>query len=163
MYVNLYPNKQLKRTKQVLLWSGLFLLIGGVAALLSEFATEEPSRWGWALAACLVSLTGIFWVAAGAGKLYMKDAYFSMTPEKISYRLNLFTAERIIYWNSIDSIQASQHTLLFELKDGGQVVMRLGNIQSNRIANHVSVSIQLAAIDQNVEVNGVPAYAQKVV
>ncbi|WP_461491920.1 hypothetical protein [Pontibacter sp. HJ8] len=153
----------MKRTKQVLLWSGLFLLIGGLVALLNEFTAQEQPRWGWTLAACLVSLTGGFWVAAGAGKLYLKDVYFSMTPEKISYRLNFFTAERVIYWNSIDSIQASQHTLLFELKDGGQVVMRLGNIQSNRIANHVSVSVQLAAIEQNVEVNGVPAQAQKVV
>lgn len=160
MYVNLYPTKQLKRTKRSLLWSGLFLLCGGLVALLSEFG--DGLRWGWALAALLICLTGFIWVAVGVGRIHLKDMYFSMTPERISYRLSLYGPERVIFWNSIDSIQTSEHTVVFDLQNGEQVVMRLGNIQCSRTANHVSVSIQLAAIEQNVEVNKVPVQSQKV-
>ncbi|MDX5418966.1 MAG: hypothetical protein LPK09_07100 [Hymenobacteraceae bacterium] len=162
MYVNLYPNKALKKTKQVLLWAGAFILIGGLAALLSELTMQEQPRWAWLMAACLLIVSAAWAIAVGAGKLHLKDAYFSMTPERISYRLNLYSPERVIYWNNIDSIQASEHTLLFDLKDSNQVVMRLGNIQCSRTANHVSVSIQLAAVQQHVEVNQVSLHTQKV-
>lgn len=161
MYVNLYPNKALRKTKQVLLWAGLFMLCGGLGALVSEWVAQDQVRWGWALAAILVSMAGTWAVAVGADKLSLKDAYFSMTPERISYRLSLFGPERVMYWDNIDCIQASEHTLLFELKDSEQVVMRLGNIQCSRTANHISVSIQLAAIEQQVEVNQVKAPALK--
>ncbi|MBD1396737.1 hypothetical protein H9Q13_06120 [Pontibacter sp. JH31] len=162
MYVNLYPNQALKRTKRVLLWGGAFMLLGGVVALLSEMVWQEQPRWAWVMATCLLIASAAWAMAVGAGKLHLKDAYFSMTPERISYRLNLYSPERVIYWSSIDSIQASIHTLVFELKDSKQVVMRLGNIQCNQTANHVSVSIQLAAVQQQVEVNQVKPKAQQV-
>ncbi|WP_018479370.1 hypothetical protein [Pontibacter roseus] len=162
MYVNLYPAQQLKRTKRVLLWSGVFLLCGGVLAVLHEVALEEPTHWGRVIAAGLVLGAGAVCAAIGLDRIPLRDAYFSMTPERIKYRLRLFGPEREIQWQSIDSIQASEHTVLIELKDGSQAVMRLGNIQCSRTANHVSVSLQLAAIEQNVEVNKVPANAQKI-
>jgi hypothetical protein len=162
MYVNLYPNKELKKTKKALLLGGMFMFCGGMYALLRELNMDGQLRWEWIVAAVLIGVGGAWGIAVGAGKLQLKDAYFSMTPERISYRLNFYRAERIIYWNSIDAIQASEHSLFFELKNSEQVVLRLGNVQSSKIANHVSVSIQLAAIQQNVEVNQIASHSQKV-
>ena len=162
MYVNLYPNKKLKQTKQAMTWGGLLLLGGGLVALANEVAVQEQVRWGWLAAAILVSSMGAFWLALGTGKLHLKDAYFSMTPERISYRLSVYGPERVIYWQSIDSIQTTEHAIVFELKSGEQIVMRLGSIQFSNIAKHVSVSIQLAAMEQNVEVNGVAASSYKI-
>lgn len=162
MYVNLYPNKELKKTKNGLLWSGAFLLCGGLFLLLGEAVAHTDIRWGWAAASAVVSLLGASGVAVGTGRIHLKDAFFSMTPERISYRLTLYGQERTIYWDAIDCIQASEHTLVLELKDGKHTTLRLGHIQDKRIANHVSVSIQLAAIQQNVEVNQVVRHAQRV-
>ncbi|MBX0332747.1 hypothetical protein K3G39_05810 [Pontibacter sp. HSC-14F20] len=162
MYVNLYPNKALKRTRRILLWSGILLLCGGLSALFGEFVARDEIRWGWAGGALIVSAVGMLGFAVGAGYLQLKDAFFSMTPERISYRLTLYGTEQTIYWDTIDSIHASEHALVFELKDSRQMIMRLGHIQSPEIANHVSVSIQLAAIQQHVEVNQVPVSAQQV-
>lgn len=162
MYVNLYPTKELKKTKRVLLWGGIFFLCGGLSVLLSELVAQSQIRWGWTAAAIMLCAAGACCMAVGTGRFHLKDAFFSMTPERISYRLTLYGAEQVIYWESIDSIQASEHTLVFELKDSNQVRMRLGHIQSPQIANHVSVSIQLAAIEQKVEVNQVITHAQRV-
>lgn len=162
MYVNLYPNKELKRTKQILLWSGILLLGGGLAALIGEFVTREEFRLAWAVGGLVVSAIGALGFAVGAGYVQLKDAYFSMTPERIAYRLTLYGAEQTIYWDSIDSILATEHTLVFDLKDSRQFVMRLGHIQNPEIARHVSVSVQLAAVQQQVEVNQVPVSAQRV-
>ncbi|WP_299987206.1 hypothetical protein [uncultured Pontibacter sp.] len=162
MYVNLYPNKELKKTKRVLLWIGILMLCGGLSALFVEFVAREEVRWSWAGGALAVSIIGMLGFAVGASYIRLKDAYFSMTPERIAYRLTLYGAEHTIYWDAIDSIQASEHALVFDLKDSEQLIMRLGHIQSPEIANHVSVSIQLAAIQQHVEVNQVPVSAQHV-
>jgi hypothetical protein len=162
MYVNLYPNKELKKTKKILLWGGIGLLCGGIGALLSELVAQPLIRWDWAAAAALVSTLGAFAIAIGMDWFLLKDTYFSMTPERIRYRLSFFGPERTLFWDAIDSIQASEHRLVFELKDSNQVVMRLGHIQDARVANHVSVSIQLAAVQQNIEVNQVPVHFQKV-
>lgn len=162
MYVNLYPHKELKRTKQILLWTGILLFCGGLSALIVEFIAREEIRWVWAGGALLVGAVGALGFAVGAGYIQLKDAYFSMTPERIAYRLTLYGPEHTIYWDSIDSIQATEHTLVFDLKDSKQKIMRLGHIQSPDIANHVSVSVQLAAIQQQVEVNQVPVSAQRI-
>lgn len=162
MYVNLYPHKELKKTRQLLLWTGILLLCGGLTALAGELIAREEIRWVWAVGALVVSAIGSLGFAVGAGHLQLKDAYFSMTPERIAYRLTLYGTEHTIYWDTIDSIQATAHTLVFDLKDSRQVIMRLGHIQSRETANHVSVSIQLAAIQQQVEVNKVPVSAQGV-
>lgn len=162
MYVNLYPNKELKKTKKILLWTGILLICGGLSALVGEFIAREEIRWSWVAAATLVSMLGGLGLAVGSGYLHLKDAFFSMTPERISYRLTLYGAEHTIYWETIDSIQASENALVFELKDSRQQIMRLGQIQSNKIANHVSVSIQLAAIQQKIEVNQVATRRQRV-
>ncbi|PVY43278.1 hypothetical protein [Pontibacter virosus] len=162
MYVNLYPNKELKKTKQILLWAGILMFCGGLSALIGEFIAREEIRWTWMAGALVVSAIGLLGFAVGAGYVQLKDAYFSMTPERIAYRLTLYGAEQTIYWDTIDSIQATEQALIFDLKDSRQLVMRLGHIQSPEIANHVSVSIQLAAIQQQVEVNQVPVSAQRV-
>lgn len=160
MYVNLYPYKALKRTKKILLWGGVAMLCGGLAALLGEFVAQDQVRWGWAVAAGLVSGLGAFGFGLGAGYARLNDVYFSMTPERISYRLHFFAPAHTLAWEAIDSIQASKSILVFELKDSKQLVMRLGHIQDPKIANHVSVSIQLAAMQQYIEVNQVPAHTQ---
>lgn len=162
MYVNLYPHKTLKRTKKMLLWGGLALLCGGLAALAREFVGEEEIRLGWALAAVAVSVAGMAGGSAGAGYVPLNDAYFSMTPERISYRLHFFASECTLPWSSIDSIQASENMLVFDLKDSEQQIMRLGHIQDPNIANHVSVSVQLAAMQQLIEVNQVATPAKQV-
>jgi hypothetical protein len=162
MYVNLYPYKALKRTKKALLWGGVAMLCGGMATLLGEFVAQEHIRWGWAIAASLVSVVGAFGFGLGAGYARLNDVYFSMTPERISYRLHFFATVRTLPWDAIDCIQASENTLAFELKDSNQIIMRLGHIQDPKIANHVSVSIQLAAMHQQIEVNQVSAHAHQI-
>ena len=159
MYVNLYPYKALKRTKKILLWGGVAMLFGGLVALAGEFVVQDHVRWGWAIAASLVSGLGAFGFGLGAGYARLSDVYFSMTPERINYRLHFFAAAHTLQWDTIDCIQASENRLVFELKDSKQLVMRLGHIQDPKIANHVSVSIQLAAMQQQIEVNQVPAHA----
>lgn len=155
MYISLYPAKQLERAKEKMLWLGLFMLSGGMAAFLHDIAIREETRWYWVGAALVIGLTGILFVAIGTDRIHLKEAYFSITPSRISYRLHLFSNERMIYWQQIAGIQVSERYVLFDLNSGRQVLLRLKSIQSNNAASHVATCLQMAALEHNVSVNGV--------
>ena len=155
MYINLVSAKEVEKAKESMLWLGLFMLSGGMAALLNDMVLQEHTRWGWAGGAFLVSLIGVMLVAVGLNKVQLKDPYFSITPAKISYRLSLLGSERMIYWQYVTSIQVSDRYILFDLNSGRQILLRLKAIQSSNKANHIAVSIQTAALKNKVSINGV--------
>ncbi|MHC2993682.1 hypothetical protein OB13_19660, partial [Pontibacter sp. HJ8] len=154
MYISLYTAKQLDEIKEKMLWLGLFMLSGGLAALFNDMVVQA-TRWDWVIAAFLVSLTGAGLVAIGVDKLPLKDAYFSITTARISYRLNLYSQERMIYWRQIAGIQVSDRFILIDLNSGRQVLLRLRTIQNSNTAHQIAVNVQLAALERNVTVNGV--------
>lgn len=155
MYISLYSAKQLKKAKETMLWLGLFMLSGGLAALLHNIVIRDETRWYWAGAALVIGLIGVLLVAIGTDRVHLKEAYFSITPARISYRLHLFSHERMIYWQQISGIQVSERYVLFDLNSGRQVLLRLNAIQSSNAASHVATSVQRAALEHNVTVNGV--------
>lgn len=155
MYVNLYPGKHLQATKRSLLLMGLFLFFGGGYALLREFLWIGSFREGWALASGALMLFGLISIAYGTERFHFKDVYFSMTPQRIKYRLALFGAEKVVEWQQIQELQISSHQINFKLKGGDVAKMRLSTIQSPQLARHVSRSIHLAALEQGVMVNGI--------
>jgi hypothetical protein len=155
MYIHLYTSKQLQEIKERMLWLGLFMLSGGMAALLHNLVLQDPPRWYWAGAALLVTLAGILLVAVGTGRVPMKEAYCCITSGSVSYRLGLLRHEHIIYWQHVNQVQVSDKCILFDLNSGRQVAMQLGSIQSSNIAGHIATSLQLAALKQNIALNGV--------
>lgn len=157
MYISLYTARQLEQIREKMLWLGLFMLSGGLASLLYNLMLQEGVgvRWYWAAAACIVAVSGAVFVALGTGKLQLKEAYFSITPVMISYRLHLFSQERMIYWQQVTGVQVSERYVLFDLNSGGQVLLRLSSLQSDNVARHVATSLQTTALERNISVNGV--------
>lgn len=162
MYISLYTARQLDKIKEKTLWLGLFMLSGGLAALLHDVALQV-ARWDWAVAAFVVSLAGAMLIAIGVAKLPLKTAYFSITAARISYRLSLYGKERMIYWQQISGIQVSDRFMLIDLSSGRQVLLRLGTLQNNNAAHRIAVSMQVAALERNVTLNGVKFYSPKAV
>ena len=155
MYINLISSKEIEKAKESMLWLGLFMLSGGMAALLNDMVVQEHTRWGWAGAAFLISLIGVVLVATGLDKVQLKDPYFAITPARISYRLSPLGRERMIYWQHVTGVQVSDRYILFDLISGRQILLRLKAIQSSNIASQVAVSVQTAALKHKVSVNGV--------
>jgi hypothetical protein len=155
MYVNLYPGKQLRSTKRTVLLIGLFLVLGGMYALLREFLWMEPFREGWALASGAMVLLGLLPLAYGTDMLHFKDAFFSMTPDRIVYRLTLLGTEKVVEWQQIQELHITEYVIKFILKGGSITKMRLSAIQKPDVARHVSRSIHLAALEQGIMINGV--------
>ncbi|MBD1396738.1 hypothetical protein H9Q13_06125 [Pontibacter sp. JH31] len=155
MYISLYSAKQIKEIKESMLWLGLFMLSGGLAALLHDIAIRDETRWYWAGAAFIVLLTGVLLVALGTNRLHLKEAYFSITPASISYRLHHFSQHQMICWRQIAGIQVSERYVLFDLHGGRQVLLRLKAIHSNNVASQVAAGVQVAALEHRVTLNGV--------
>jgi hypothetical protein len=155
MYINLYTFKQLQKIKERMLWLGLFMLAGGLAALLHNLIMQDSPRWYWGVVALLVTLAGVALVAVGTGRIPIREAYFSVTPGRVSYRLGFLSHERIIYWQHVNQVQVSDSCILFDLNSGRQITMRLGSIQSSNIAGHIATSLQSAALEHNIALNGV--------
>lgn len=155
MYVNLYPGKQLQATKRSMLLIGLFLFLGGGYALLREFLWLDTFREGWAVASGALMVLGLIPLAYGTDIFRFKDAFFSMTPDRIVYRLTLLGTETRVEWQQIQELRITEHIITFILKEGAAIKMRLGAIQRPDIARHVSRSIHLAALEQGVMINGI--------
>ncbi|WP_276499101.1 hypothetical protein [Pontibacter litorisediminis] len=155
MYVNLYPGRQLRSTKKSMLLLGLFLFFGGGYALLREFLWIGQFREGWAVASAVIMLLGILSIAYGSSVLHFKDAFFSMTPDRIAYRLSLFGGQTVVEWPQVEELKISVHAVNFVLRGGAIVKMRLTAIQDPKIARHVSRSIHLAALEKGIAINGV--------
>ncbi|TPE43702.1 hypothetical protein [Pontibacter mangrovi] len=155
MYVNLYPNRQLRATKRSVLLMGLFLLLGGGYALLRELLWMEALRPGWAAASGLMVLSGSVCLAYATEVLRFKDAFFSMTPERIAYRVSLFGSETVVEWQHIQELRITEHYVSFALTGGAFQKIRLGAIQSPDIARHVARSIHLAGLEKGIMINGI--------
>lgn len=155
MYVNLYSRKQLNKTKQFLLVAGTFLAVGGAVALARELFYQTPFRLNWAVAGSMLLVVGLLWSLAARNTMLFKDAYFSLNPERVSYRLALLGREVVILWKDISALKIQEQLITFELSSGRSIKMRLGAIQQPDVARHVSRSIHLAALEKHIMVNGV--------
>ncbi|RIJ42982.1 hypothetical protein [Pontibacter oryzae] len=155
MYVNLFPGKQLRATKRSITLMGSFLFLGGGYALMREFLWFDGFRSGWALVSGLLGALGLLFIAFGTDFFRFKDAFFSMTPERIAYRLSLLGREHKIRWHDVQELVISDALIRFKLRCGKRVNMRIGAIQQPDIARHVSRSIHLAALEKGLPINGV--------
>lgn len=155
MYVSLYSRKQLKQTKQFIFVVGVLLAAGGIYALVRELFFQDSFRLSWAIASALIVIAGLLWGLAGKNSLLFRDAYCSMNPERISYRLAVLGREVVIFWADITALQIEEQLISFQLTSGKMIRMRLGNIQQPEVARHVSRSIHLAALEKQIMVNGV--------
>jgi hypothetical protein len=155
MYITLYTARQLRQIKDRVLWLGLFMAAGGAAAFIHHVLLAGDNLWLWAVAALLVLLFGVAMIAVGTNKLFIRDAYVSITPVKVSYRLNFYSSERAIEWKQVSGIQISDNTILIDMHSRRQKEFNLSSIQSNNMASHVAVSLRMAALERNVSINGV--------
>ena len=162
MYVTLYSSKKLRQTKKMMLLSGVFLVGGGAYALLREVLWEDHFRLGWAIASVVVLIAGIIWTALATDKILLKDAYFSMTTERIAYRVALFGRERVVSWQEVVKVWITNYFVVFEMENSSPVILRLGSIQQEEVANHVASSLRLAAMEKNIPINGVVGQPQPV-
>jgi hypothetical protein len=163
MYINLYPIKQLQRTKLSLLGFGIFLSGGGAYALVRELTQREQLQPAWLLGACMVTAIGAVFIALGTNRIHLKDAFFAMNPERISYRLTVYGRERLVHWQAIESINIVPDKIVLRLKTGKKLTLRLGHLQDQQIARHIEASVRLAALQQNISLNGVMAQQQKAI
>jgi hypothetical protein len=161
MYINLCPNGQLRSTKRNMLAIGIFWTAGGAYALLRETLMRGDLRVEWAVASAVLLLAGFASVAVAMDKVQLPDAYFSMTPERIRYRLSLLGREHLLCWEEIKALQVSEHQVTFEQRNGEVTKLRLGLIQQPEVALHVSRSIMLAALEKGVPINGQATAAWK--
>lgn len=160
MFVQLYPYKTLQKTKSFILMLGAFLVLGGGYALVRELLLSYQANQVFTYAAIVMLLAGLLSVMFATDKLPVKETYFSMTPERISFRTSLFGKEHVLRWNNICEIRIKHDVVLFELKNGTEIQLRLAMIHLPETARHISVSIRLAAMEQNILVNGVIAERQ---
>lgn len=155
MYINLFPNRQLRSTKKSVLAMGAFFAAGGTYALMREIMWQGTFRVEWAVSSAVLLLIGFLAIAVAMDKIRLKDVYFSMTPERISYRLSVVGREQLLCWQDVAALQVSEQWVNFEGHKGQVVKLNLGLIQQPEIARHVSRSIVLAAMEKEIPVNGV--------
>lgn len=161
MFVQLYPYKSLQKSKSFCFMLGIFLTAGGSFSLFRELVLSHQVNDLFVCAAAVFLLAGIVTIAFATDRLPVKETYFSMTPERISFRVSFIGEAHTLRWNTIKEIKITDRVILFELKNGSEVVLRLGAIQVPETAKHVRASIRLAALEQNICVNGVTAAHQR--
>ncbi|MEJ8803051.1 hypothetical protein [Pontibacter sp. H249] len=155
MYVNLYPHKQLQKSVKFVGLLGMFLTAGGVYALIRELLLSDSLRVGWAISGLVILLAGFACFVIGSNRHIIREAYFSMSPECIKYRLALLAREQVIFWKDVEALEISAHAVIYNLTSGRNIKMRLGHIQHDEVALHVSRSIHLAALEKGIVINGV--------
>lgn len=162
MYINLFPQKQLILIKRYLLVASVFLFAGGAYALFRELFIQDLLRVGWALSSAVILGAGVVSWLIASSRLATRDAYFSMTPERIKYRLAVFAREVQVFWKDVDALEISAQAVVYHLITGESITMRLGNIQQPEVMLHVSRSIHLAAMEKGIMVNGVQTSKQNI-
>ncbi|QCR24741.1 hypothetical protein [Pontibacter sp. SGAir0037] len=155
MYINLYPNKEKSKTKKNLLLLGFFFFAGGAYAFFRETVLQDTIRVNWVIGAVVIFIAGILSIFMATDRIWLKDAYFSMQPDYIKFRLSFFSKEHMLRWSQIQQVRISKHFVLFELNNQEQVELKLGAIQSDDVARQVTSSLRLAALDHQIAVNGV--------
>jgi hypothetical protein len=157
MYINLYPNRQLRAAKRNLLITGVLTASGSAFALLRETIWRNEPRVEWVVASAVLLVVSLVFLAIAADRIHLPDAYFSMTPERIRYRLSLLGREHQLLWKDVRALQVSKQLVVFKQSGGEMVRLRLGLIQQWSTAQHVSRSILLAALEKGIPVNGIKA------
>ncbi|MBJ6119357.1 hypothetical protein JAO76_14200 [Pontibacter sp. BT310] len=157
MFISLYSRKQLKRLKQNILMLGLFLVAGGIFTLVRELRMPEPHRIEFLFAAVSLIITGGIGTGVGLGFIQLKELYFSMNPTRLSFRHTFLGREHVLYWSQLSAIRVADSSIEFKLEDNRKVTLQLSTIPDERTARHIKASINLAALERNVLVNGVLA------
>ncbi|GHA75531.1 hypothetical protein GCM10007389_31760 [Pontibacter akesuensis] len=140
---------------------GMFLTLGGGYALLRELLWMDMFREGWAAASVLLVLVGATMLAFGTDIFRLQDAFFSMTPKRIVYRVSVLGRQQEINWEEVSALDITESLVTFVLVSGRQRYLRLGAIQQPEIARHVSRSLHLAAIEKGLVLNGIKASSFK--
>ncbi|WP_299819490.1 hypothetical protein [uncultured Pontibacter sp.] len=160
MHVTLYPQKQLQQSLRFILIAGTFLTLGGLYALAREIFILDTFRLSWAISSGVVLLAGLACLFVGNNRVVINQAYFSMNPELVKYRLAVFARERVIYWKDVKALSISAYTIVYHLTSGASIKMRLGHIQQSEVMLHVSRSIHLVALEKGIMINGVQTAKQ---
>ena len=161
MFISLYTNKRLKSLKQYLFVTGLLLVTGGAFAAAREVLERAVWRPEWIAAAVVIIAIGVLCVSISRNIIPLKDAYFLMNPSRLSYRLTLFGKEKLLQWTEIAAIRVTDTKIVFELRNEREITLRLSTIPDEEVARHIRASISLAALEQNIKVNGVLSRAHK--
>ena len=154
MFILLYPHKQLKQTKQNLLRGGVVFATAAACAIFRELVIFPEPRFGWLLAAIAIVIVSVLASAAGANKIPFREAFFSMTPRRICYRQTLTGRKYTLPWSQVAGVQVTDEKAVFELKDGKEVPFLFNLVADMQVARHIRASIRLAALEQNIRVNG---------
>ncbi|NEM98188.1 hypothetical protein [Pontibacter burrus] len=135
----------------------LFLLGGGGFAIVREMLWLDAMRPGWLVAATLLVLAGAAGLAICANLIPLRETYFSMNSSRLGYRLTFFGRKQELFWTQIRAVMLTDEKVVFELRNEKELVMPLHHIPDSKIARHIQASISLAAMEQNIKVNGVLA------
>lgn len=157
MYISLYSQKQLHKLKRNVLLLGLFLTAGGSVSLFREVVFTGAMRPEWLAAAALLVVAGGIGIAIANDVIRLKDAYFSMNPSRLAFRLTLFGREYQLLWTQIRAVRTTDESIVFELRNEKELVILLSTIPDSKVARHIQASISLAAMEQNIKINGVLA------
>lgn len=157
MFISLYTTRHLKKLKQNILLVGMLLVTGGAFAVYRELIVTASLRPLWFLASLLVLGAGGICIAVARDMFPLKDAYFLMNSSRLSYRLTLLGREQVLTWSEVAAVRVSDARVVFELRDEKEVTLQLSAIPDEQTARHIRASISLAALEQNIKVNGVLA------
>ncbi|NDK55145.1 hypothetical protein [Pontibacter fetidus] len=163
MFISLYSEKKLKQLKTNILIAGAFLVLGGAYALFRELQLPDPFYREWLYAAVLLVITGLVCIAIAKDYILLHEAYFSMNPNRLSFRLTFFSREYVLPWSQLTAVRVTENSIVFELQHHKTVTLRLSNIPDEQVARHIRASIGLAAMQQNIQVNNVPAQGKGVI
>lgn len=163
MFISLYPEKQLNQLKTNILMAGVFLVAGGAFAMYRELQMPDPFSREWLYASILLVISGIICIAVAKNYILLHEAYFSMNPNRLSFRLTFFSREHVLQWSQLTAVRVAENEVVFELHNKKAVALRLSNIPDEQVARHIRSSIGLAALQQNIQVNNVPAREKGVI
>lgn len=161
MFVSLHSRRQFAQIKRNLLLLSLFLLSGGAFAIVREMVWLDAVRPGWLVAATVLVLAGAAGLAICVNLIPLRETYFSMNSSRLGYRLTFFGRKQELFWTQIRAVKVTDEKVVFELRDEKELVMSLHHIPDSRIARHIQVSVRLAALEQNIKVNGVLAQQEE--
>ena len=116
---------------------------------------QDQARLNWAIAAGVICFTGLLLLAVATDRIQLKDAFFSMDPEKICYRTGLLGKVSMLYWANVVNVRVKESVVWFELQNGHRKMLSLSAIPDPNVAHHVATSLRLAAMEKNIAVNGV--------
>ncbi len=129
--------------------------------MLRELLWEEQFRLGWAVACGVILLAGAVLLAMATGIIHLKETYFSLTPEHVAFRVAIFGKEQLLPWQEVEKLWITEYFVVFERENRKPVIIRLGSIQQQEVAQQVIDSLRAVAHRKGIPINGVnPQYQQ---